>query len=282
MAECSNRSALVGLGFREQLRADIFLNRGDIDVLEITTDHYIDASKSKSDELKILKDHFVLLPHCLDLSLGSAEGIDGEYLEKVANVVEKVDPPWFSDHFCFTRSGGHKIGHLAPIPFTREAVDVFVGNIASVRKRIRTPLLLENIAYLVRFPFGEMSEAEFITRVCEESDCGLLLDVTNLYVNSVNFDFDWREFLDAIPLERVRQIHFVGYRKHGKRLIDAHSDETGDEVWQVFEEALRRCPVEAAILERDDNFPDFAELVGEIRTARGYIDSVERSDSVSG
>jgi uncharacterized protein (UPF0276 family) len=124
----------------------------------------------------------------------------------------------------------------------------------------------------MRFPSSEMSESEFITKLLEETDCGLLLDVTNLYVNSQNFNFDWRKFLDVIPLERVVQIHFVGSHKHGKYLIDAHSDKTENEIWEVFAEVCRRCDVKGAILERDENFPPFAEILDELETARKYAE----------
>lgn len=261
----------VGIGFREQFRADIFLHREKIDFLEITADHYFDSNNFKKEEFDLLKQHFSLIPHGLDLSLGSAEGIDEEYLEKFAALVENVQPEWFSDHLCFTKSGGKNIGHLAPVPYTDEAVKVFVKNISHVKKRIKTPLILENITYMVRFPSSEMSEAEFITKILEETDCGLLLDVTNLYINSRNFGFDWRKFLDKIPLERVVQLHFVGSHKHGNLLIDAHSHKTENEIWEVFREVCARCDPKGAILERDGNFPPFEEILEEIEKARIYF-----------
>ncbi len=261
----------IGIGFREQFRADIFLNRDKIDFLEITTDHYLDAKPNKLDELKLLKEHFPLIPHSLELSLGSAEGIDEDYLEKVAEIVEFVAPEWFSDHLCFTKSGGVKIGHLAPVPYTKEAINVFVKNISQVKKRIKTPLVLENITYLVQFPSSEMTESAFIKTILEETDCGLLLDVTNLYINSQNFGFDWRKFLDEIPLERLVQLHFVGSHRHGKRLIDAHANKTEEEIWNVFAEVAERCEIKGAILERDENFPPFAEILEELDTARSIL-----------
>jgi uncharacterized protein (UPF0276 family) len=258
----------IGLGYRERFRADVFLHRENIDFLEITADHYLDAKPEKLDELKLIKSHFPLIPHSLDLSLGSAEGIDEKYLEKLAALIEMIEPEWFSDHLCFTKSGGVKIGHLAPVPYTNEALKVFVENISLVKKRVETPFILENITYLMRFPSSEMTEAEFITTLLSETDCGLLLDVTNLYVNSQNFNFDWREFLDNIPLERVVQLHFVGSRRSGNRLVDAHADRTEKEIWEVFREINRRCAVKGAILERDENFPPFEEILDEMEIAR--------------
>ena len=171
----------IGLGFREQFRADLFLHQDKIDFLEVTTDHYLDAKPGKIEELKLLKEHFPLIPHSLELSLGSAEGIDEDYLEKVAEIIEFIEPEWFSDHLCFTKSGGVKIGHLAPVPYTRETVKVFVKNISRVKNRIKTPLILENITYLVEFPSSEMSEAEFIKTILEETDCGLLRCYESVY-----------------------------------------------------------------------------------------------------
>ena len=263
----------VGIGFREPFRADIFLHQDKIDFLEITADHYFDVNERKLEELDILKDHFQLIPHGLDLSLGSAEGIDEGYLAKFAELVAYLEPEWFSDHICFTKAGGTSIGHLAPVPFKNEALKVFIENINTVKKRISIPLILENITYMVRFPSSEMSEAEFLTRILEETDCGLLLDVTNLYINSRNFDFDWRKFLDELPLERVVQLHFVGSHRHGNKFIDGHSHKTENEIWEVFKEVCQRCDVKGAILERDGNFPPFQEILEEVEIAKTHFES---------
>jgi hypothetical protein len=261
----------VGVGFREQFRADLFLRRAEIDFLEITADHYLDATAAKLAELELLKQHFPLVPHGLNLSLGSAEGLDEKYLEKLAALIENVQPAWFSEHVCFTKSGGVDIGHLAPLAFTRESLSVLKRNIRRVREFIRTPLILENITYMVRFPFSEMDEAEFISELVEETDCGLLLDVTNLYINSVNHGYDWREFLAKLPAERIVQLHFVGSHRHGNVLIDGHADKTEDEIWNVFRAVCVNSDVKGAILERDENFPPFAEILAELETARNLL-----------
>ncbi len=273
-ADTRKSSTMIGLGYRPQLKSDIFLYQKEIDFLEITADHYLDATSTKLAELELLKKHFPLIPHGLDLSLGSAEGIDEIYLNKFAELVESVEPEWFSEHICFTKSGGRKIGHLAPVPHTHEALEVFKRNISRVKSVIKTPLILENITYLVQFPSSEMSEAEFITRLCEENNCGLLLDVTNLYINSVNFQFDWRKYLDRLPLDRVVQLHFVGGHKHKNILIDSHAYKTPNEIWEVFSEVCQRCNVKGAILERDENFPLFSEILDELEIARNLCKSI--------
>lgn len=263
----------VGLGFRPQFKTEVFLNQSKIDFLEITSDHYIASPAKKFEELELLAEHFPLIPHSLELSLGSAEGIDEEYLAKLADVVAIANPAWFSDHICFTRSGGVKIGHLAPVPFTDEALGVFVRNIERVRKRIDVPLILENITYNIDYPWNEMSESKFIRRLLDESDCGLLLDITNLYINAVNRGVDWRVALDDLPIDRVVQLHFVGSHRHADRLIDAHADATEAEIWNVFNEVNVRCDIKGAILERDEKFPEFSELISELETAREIVNS---------
>jgi uncharacterized protein len=268
----------VGLGFREQFRADLFLHQKEIDFLEITADHYLDAAPQKLEELNLLKQHFPLIPHGLNLSLGSAEGVDENYLEKLAAFIELLDPAWFSEHICFTKSGGVDIGHLAPVPLTGESLAVLKRNIFRVKEFIKTPLILENITYMLRFPFSEMDEADFIRELIEESDCGLLLDVTNLYINSVNHNYDWREFLHKLPPDRIVQLHFVGSHKHGNLLIDAHAHSTEAEIWNVFREVCVKSDIKGAILERDENFPPFAEILTELKIAKSIMRDAAAAD----
>lgn len=263
----------VGLGFREQFRSDLFLCRNEIDFLEITADHYLDATPKKLQELDLLAEHFPLVPHALNLSLGSAEGIDNQYLDKLAALLEKVKPAWWSEHICFTRSGGVEIGHLAPLPYTSEALEILVKNIKKVKTVVEVPLILENITSMIQLESVEMDEADFVRKVVETADCGILLDITNLYINSKNHNYDWREYLDKLPLERIVQLHFVGFDKYENWYIDAHADKTPDEIWMVFAEVCRRTKnLKGAILERDENFPPFSLVLEELNTARRIIE----------
>ena len=258
----------AGLGFRSAFRSSLFLQQSAVDFLEITIEHYLDANSEKEAELSLLRSHFPLIPHGLNMSLGSAEGIDPMYLDKVAAFVEKVNPPWWSEHICFTRAGGIDIGHLSPLPFHEESLEILCRNIEEVKKVISTPLILENITYMLTIPGSTMSESEFLCRLLEESDCGLLLDVTNLYTNSVNHGYDPIAFLEALPAERVVQLHFVGGMWQQGRLLDTHSQATPPEIWSLLDEVLRRMPVKGMILERDENIPAFSELAEEMTKAR--------------
>ncbi|GDY23214.1 hypothetical protein LBMAG56_45610 [Verrucomicrobiota bacterium] len=258
----------VGLGFREPFRSDLFLHPEAADFLEITADHYFDPTPEKAAELDLLAEHFTLIPHGLNLSLGSADGLDDAYLENFARLIERLDPPWWSEHIAFTRAGGVEIGHLTPLPFTREAVEAFAANVAHVRRRIATPLIIENITFSVHLPGAEMTEAGFVSAVLAATGCGLLLDVTNLHTNCVNHRTDPHAALDQLPLDRVVQLHFTGGHVHRGELIDSHSQPTPPAIWDLLEHVLHRAPVRGVILERDENLPPFAELAAELTRAR--------------
>jgi uncharacterized protein (UPF0276 family) len=266
----------VGLGFRQQFKSDLFLNRQQVDFLEIVAEHYLDVMPQKQQELELLAAHFPIIPHAINLSLGSAEGLDRDYLRKLAALIKQLNPPWWSEHICFTKAGGIDIGHLSPLPATQEAVEVVCRNIAEVRRWVDVPLILENITYMVKLPGAEMTEAQFLAEIVERADCGLLLDVTNLHTNAVNYGYDVREFLSQLPGERVVQLHFVGGHWHDGILIDSHSQSTPVEVWQLMDEVISRMQIKGIVLERDENLPAFKELVEELEQAREIGRSYQR------
>jgi uncharacterized protein len=258
----------VGLGFREPFRSDVLFHRDRIDFLEITADHYLDVPDGKLQELEMLADHFTLIPHGLSLSLGSAEGLDQGYRNQIVDLVRRIDPPWWSEHVAFTRAGGIELGHLAPVPFSHEAIDILAANIAEVQELLDTPLILENITYDFRLPGDELDEGAFLAKLTERTGCGLLLDLTNLYTNAMNHGGDPIDLLDQLPLDRVVQLHFVGGHWEQGVLIDSHSQPVPAQVWELMDFVLARAPVRGAILERDENLPPFESLLDELERAR--------------
>lgn len=257
----------VGIGYRAAHRAALFLQREEVDFLEITADHFFDAPQ-RQEELNTLAAHWTLIPHGLNLSLGSAQGLDEKYLQQLADLVYRVKAPYWSEHIAFTRAAGVEIGHLCPLPFTRESIKVLSRNINRAQEMISMPLILENITYNLNFSHNEMSESQFLRAVLEETDCGLLLDVTNLHVNAVNHGYDPIKFLEELPLERIVQLHFVGIEKRDGQLIDSHANATPPEIFSLMNEVLQRAPVRGAILERDVALPSLSELIPELETAR--------------
>jgi uncharacterized protein (UPF0276 family) len=271
-ARASQRFLGVGLGYRSSFRADLFANRARVDFLEITADHFFDARREKLDELDLLAAHFPLIPHGLDLSLGSADGVDGAYLDKFAALVERLDPPWWSEHIAFTRAGGIAIGHLACLPYTTEAIDVLARNVERVRRVIETPLILENVTASFVMPGAEMDEPEFVTRALAATGCGWLCDVTNIHTNAVNQGRDIEAELARWPWARAVQAHVAGGRvgRDGE-LIDSHDRPAPPEAWRLLATAARRGALRGAILERDENLPPFGELLDELELARAAM-----------
>jgi uncharacterized protein (UPF0276 family) len=257
----------VGIGYRNAFQSDLFLNQNKIGFLEIVAEHFLDANKEKIKQLELLREHFTIVPHGLNLSLGSAEGLDYSYVKKFTDLANFLESPWFSEHICFSRSGGIDIGHLSPLPFIKESAEVIARNVEQVQKYTNIPLILENITYMHTIPFSNLSESEFISLVLDKSDCGMLLDITNLYTNSVNFGYNPYEFLNNIPLNRVVQLHFVGGHWHNDLLIDSHSSSTFPEVWDLMKEVVSKANIKGIILERDDNFPTFEEIITEVEKA---------------
>jgi len=261
----------AGISLRRPLVADAILHADALDVVEIVADHYFSPAPAKNLELLVLRERFSVIPHGLDLSLGSAEGVSQPYLRKVAAVVETLAPPFWSEHVAFTHAGGRAIGHLAPLPFTHEALDVFVRNVARVRAAIAVPLIFENIACPFDVPYAEMSEGEFLRRLVERTGGGLLLDVANLYYNALNRGRDPFAVLAEYPLHAVVQCHLAGGHRSGGEWIDSHAFGVPEPVWSLFAEVARTSPVVAAIIERDENLPPFAELANEAARARRIL-----------
>lgn len=258
----------VGLGYRDVYQSDIFQKRSSIDFLELVADHFFEPTHNRQRQKEILRSHFPLIPHGLALSLGSADGLDEAYLALIAKLVNELDPPWWSEHIAFTRAGGIDIGHLTSLPKTNETLATLRCNIARARSLIAKPLILENITETIRYPGQQLEDSEFLNRLLVENDCGLLLDVTNLYANSVNYRFDPLQVLWRLPPDRIVQLHFVGGHWENNLFVDSHSARASDEIWELLEEVLKFAPVKGIVLERDENFPPIEELLEELAQAR--------------
>lgn len=262
----------VGIGWRHDIGEEILANREHIDFVEIISEHYLNVTPEKLASISTLAAKVPVIPHGIDLSIGTDMPVEEEYLDGLATLVNLVDAPWYSDHLCFTRVPGYSIGQLTPLQFTDEAVETVVRKTKHVTARIPRPFALENITYYFKIPNGQMTEAEFITRVLEGADIGLLLDVTNVYMNASNHGHDPYKFLRSIPLERVVQLHLAGgIQKEGK-WVDSHSQPVHEEVFELTDFIVAHAPVKGVLLERDENFPSsFHELTDELARMRAIF-----------
>jgi hypothetical protein len=173
-----------------------------------------------------------------------------------------------------THAAGIDIGHLAPVPLTRDTLDRVCANIAAATRRVGRPFIIENIAYTLRLPGAEMSEPEFLSEVVERTDSGLLLDLMNLHANSRNHRYDPYEFLESIPLRRVVQVHIIGGHYSGEILVDSHSRPTPEEVWQLLEFVAKKTRLKAVLLEWDEQFPEFNVIIEQLARARSLLTSM--------
>jgi uncharacterized protein (UPF0276 family) len=262
----------AGLGLRKEHFKELTPNNKGVGWLEIIAENFMNFGGFPQSVLDYCARHWTIVSHGVNLSIGSVDPLDEEYLDRLKTLLDRVKAPWFSDHLCFTSVGGAYFHDLLPLPFTREAADHVVARVKKVRKKIQRPFLLENPSYYILPPGADMEETDFYNAVLEEADCGLLLDVNNVYVNSRNHGFDPQDFIRRLPLERVGQIHLAGHRDCGDVVVDTHEGPIIDPVWALYRftlEALGR-PV-STLIEWDTDVPPLPRVTAEADKARGIL-----------
>lgn len=262
-----------GIGFRPELKSFIFLNKDKIDFVEIIADHYIDVPEAKLRELELLMENFTVIPHAINLSLGTVEGLDMDYVRKLAALIHKIKPPYWSEHIAYTQAHGYDIGHLAPVIHNEEFLKILQKNITSVRALIPFPFILENITYHVELPGKDIEDADFLNRICELTGCGLLLDITNLFINSRNLGFDPFEFLDRLNPDHIVQLHYVGFEGDDSQLIDTHARATQQEIYDLMAHVFKRRIPKGVLLERDDRYELLEEITADLVQSKHLLQS---------
>ena len=222
--------------------------------------------------LEQIAEHYPIVMHGVSLSIGSTDPLNREYLEKLKRLAEGMNARWISDHVCWTGVAGRNSHDLLPIPYNEATLSHLVERIGIVQDILERPLVLENPSSYLEFQDSTMSESEFVCRMAEEADCGLLLDVNNVYVSSVNHDFDPVAYVEAIPAERVVQCHLAGHTNCGTHLIDTHDGHVIDPVWNLFRLLHQRTGGVATLLEWDAEIPPFPVVHQEVLKARQYMD----------
>ena len=258
----------TGVGYRREMAAWIETNPRGVECVEITAEHFF---KGAEEQLSGLAKKFPLFVHGLALSLGTPGALDQNHLAQFARVVRIANPAWISDHIAFTRTAEADLGHLNPIPPTREMLNIIADHAREISDRCGKPMLLENITSHVQLT-GDLRETDFINQLCERAGCGLLLDVTNLFINARNHGFDALNWLQEIVAKNIRQLHLVGYSRAGARFTDSHAAPIQEELIELARAVVRHAPVQAIILERDEDFPDVAGLeieVAKLQRIRG-------------
>jgi len=257
-----------GLGLRSEHYAAFAEPQPGIDWLEVISENYLVPGGKPLHHLdRIRRDHPMVM-HGVSMSIGSTDPLDLAYLRDLKALADRIEPAWISDHLCWTGVDQHNLHDLLPLPYTEAALRHVVERVQQVQELLGRRLLLENVSSYVSFAGDEMSEWEFIAELAQRADCELLLDVNNVYVSSVNHGFDARAFIDAMPRERVRQIHLAGHEDHGHYLVDTHDHPVCEAVWQLYGYTVQRLGAVPTMIERDDHIPPLAELLAELDQAR--------------
>jgi uncharacterized protein (UPF0276 family) len=258
----------AGLGMRRALMGSLLaMERDSVNFMEVAPENWIGVGGRFGKQFRELAERYPIGFHGLSLDIGGPDPIDTELVKSVRVLMDEIGAPLYSEHLTYCAAQGH-LYDLLPIPFTEEAVHHVVARITQVQDIIGQALVLENASYYAQ-PHTELSESEFINAVLEESGSDLLLDVNNIYVNSVNHGYDPLEFLDSLPMERVRYIHVAGHFDEAPDLkVDTHGADVTDPVWQLLAEAYDRLGPVPTLLERDFNLPPISELLAEVQQVR--------------
>ncbi|HLK12652.1 MAG TPA: DUF692 domain-containing protein [Candidatus Binatia bacterium] len=206
--------------------------------------------------------------HGVSLALGSTDPLDDDYLAALAALARRVEPAWISDHLCWGGFGGHYAHDLLPLPYTEEALAHVVERVRRVQDRLGRRLVLENVSSYVAFRHSTMPEWTFLAAVASAADCGILLDVNNVYVSAVNHAFSPVAYIEALPARRICEIHLAGHSDHGTHLLDTHDHGVPPPVWDLYRLAVRRFGRVPTLVEWDDRIPPFADLLAESARAR--------------
>jgi len=209
-----------------------------------------------------------LVLHGVSLSLGSTDPLNERYLQALRALVDRVAPAWVSDHLCWGSVGGRYAHDLLPLPYTEEALHHIVARLKTVQDRLGRQILIENVSSYLTFAHSAMPEWEFLAAVSEQADCGILLDVNNVYVSAVNHGFDAERYITSMPADRIGQIHLAGHSDKGTHLLDTHDGHVVPAVWDLYRLAVRRCGRVSTLIEWDDRIPEWAVLCAEAERAR--------------
>ncbi|WP_339736051.1 DUF692 domain-containing protein [uncultured Gimesia sp.] len=263
----------LGVGLRTVHFSHILEQQPEVDWFEIISENFMDSAGRPRHVLEQIAECYPIVMHGVSLSIGSTDPLNREYLQKLKMLAESVNARWVSDHVCWTGVAGRNSHDLLPIPYNENTLSHIVKRIRTVQEILERPLVLENPSSYLEFQDSTMSESEFVCRMAEEADCGLLLDVNNVYVSSVNHEFDPVEYIEAIPAERVVQCHLAGHTNCGTHLIDTHNGRVIDPVWNLFHLMHQRTGGVSTLLEWDADIPPFPVVHQEVLKARIYMDA---------
>jgi uncharacterized protein (UPF0276 family) len=257
-----------GVGLRREHFDRVLSDRTRVDWFEVISENYLVKGGRPLQILEQVRRDYPLVLHGVSLSIGSADPLDRGYLDRLRDLAARIEPAWVSDHLCWTSIGGHNSHDLLPLPYTEETLEHVVSRLVAVQDHLGRRIALENASTYLTFAGSSIPEWEFLGEVAHRADCGILLDVNNVYVNAVNHGFDPEKYLAAVPAERVWEIHLAGHTDRGSHLLDTHGARVCDEVWDLYRFAIRRIGAVSSLVEWDEDIPDWDTLEAESLQAR--------------
>jgi len=260
----------LGVGLRSAPVAQVLRDAPPVEWFEVISENYMDSHGWRHHALCRIAERYPIVLHGVSMSIGSTDPLDHDYLASLKHLAQEVNARWVSDHLCWTGVAGRTTHDLLPLPLDEETLAHVVARIREAQDVLERPLVIENPSSYARFADDTLAEWEFIAAMAQATGCGLLLDVNNVYVSSVNHGFDPVQYIDAIPADRVVQIHLAGHRKHGHCIVDTHDGPVSDAVWRLYRHAMERIGPVATLLEWDSDVPPLDKLVAEVAKARTW------------
>lgn len=257
----------VGIGLRASHYGEFLDSHPQIDWLEVHSENYFGDGGYDLHVLEHVRSQYPISLHGVALSLGSADGVRATHLAKLKRLVDRIEPALVSEHLCWAALGPRHFNDLLPMPYTREALERVVSHVTQVQETLHRRILIENVSSYLQFRASEMSEFAFLAELAKRSSCGILLDVNNVFVNSVNHGFDPEQALLEIPKEAVGEIHLAGHSAAGELLIDDHGSRVVPQVWNLYETACRRFGPVLTLIEWDTSIPPLDILLDEAAMA---------------
>ncbi|WP_309703791.1 MULTISPECIES: DUF692 domain-containing protein [unclassified Sphingomonas] len=282
VAALRQRGLGLGLGLRGQHFEAILAGQPRDLWFEAISENFMDSGGRARATIRAIAERHPLALHGVSLSIGSSDPLDRAYLATLKRLADEVHPVWVSDHLCWTGVAGRNSHDLLPMPLTEESLAHVAARVAVVQDVLERPLILENPSSYVRFDGATLDEPAFLRALADQTGCGLLLDVNNVYVTCFNAGTDPEAYIDAFPCDRVVQMHLAGHQDLGSHLIDTHDRPVRPEVWALFRRAWAWTGGAATLLEWDDRIPDFETCLAEIHKARRYMTaSIDGPDGMS-
>ncbi len=261
----------IGIGLRIPHYDHILTKKPTVDWFEVISENYLVEGGRPLAVLDQILEQYRVVQHGVSLYFGSADKPNRAQLRRLKNLVQRTKTPWLSDHLCWGSVDGTYSHDLLPMPYTFAAAKRTAEKIRYVRDFLEIPIAVENVSSYTEYHVSEMTEWEFLSEVVERADCGILLDVNNIYVSSRNHGFNPYDYVDNVPHHRVAQMHIAGHTKFEKYILDTHDHPVIDPVWKLYRHATQRCGVTATLLEWDDKIPSFNEVHAEALKAKEYI-----------